>query len=75
MKIILNNKHEINMHNIKKINSSLNNRFNLQTNLNNFHKLMKETQIKNKLIINNINKGNIDETKKNILLKNINKYN
>ena len=75
MKIRFGNKHEINMHNIKKINSSLNNRFNLQTNLNNFHKLMKETQIKNKLIINNINKDNIDQTKKNILLKNINKYN
>ena len=74
------NKYEINMHIIKKYNNSLNNRFNLQTNLNNFHKYMKETKLKNKSIKNNnsknnISKNNIEQTKKNIILKNINKYN
>ena len=68
-------KNEINMYNIKKINKPLSNRFNFQTNLNNFHKRMKETKFKNKLTKNNINKDNIVQNKNNIILKNINKYN
>ena len=68
----LGDKYEKNMHIIKKINNSINIRAKLYTNLNNFHKLIKGTKPKNKNKKENIN---IEQTNKNIILKNINKYN
>ena len=69
------NKYEINMFNIKKINNSLSNRNKLQTNLNNLHKFVKNSKLKNKTFKNYRRTKYFDKLTKNIILKNINKYN
>ena len=69
------NKYEINMFNIKKINNSLSNRNKLQTNLNNLHKFVKNSKFKNKTFKNYRRNKYFDKLTKNIILRNINKYN